>query len=161
DRAGVTARAELLTVLQAMDGADGTAWSVVPLVYPGLDAFTARQARVFFGRDSESRQLAERLRAPAPSAQRGLLAGVCPSGCGKSALVRAGLVPRLVGDRDWLVLPALVPAASPVADPVGELVRMLAGAGRHHGLAWTAGQVEQDLAQPGGITRLAGELLAG
>lgn len=98
--------------------------------------------------------------APARSAERGLLAIVGPSGCGKSSLVRAGLVPRLAGDREWLVLPALVPAASPVADPVGELVRMLAGAGRHRGFAWTVGQVAEDLARRGGITRLVAELLA-
>jgi WD40 repeat protein len=160
DSAGDKARTELVNVLQTMDGADATAWSAAPLVYPGLDAFTAGQARVFFGRDSESRQLAERLRAPARPAERGLLAVVGPSGCGKSSLVRAGLVPRLAGDRDWLVLPALVPAASPAADPVGELVRVLAGAGRHRGLAWTVSKVEEDLARPGGITRLAAELVA-
>jgi hypothetical protein len=160
DPASTQARADLLHVLRGMDGADGTVWSAAPQIYPGLDAFTAGHARVFFGRDGESRQLAERLRAPARPAERGLLAVVGPSGSGKSSLVRAGLVPRLAGDRDWLVLPALVPAASPAADPVGELVRVLAGAGRSRGLAWTTGQVAEDVARPGGITRLAAELLA-
>jgi len=158
--AGRTARTDLLKVLRGMDGADAAAWSAAPLIYPGLDAFTAGQARVFFGRDGESRQLVERLRALARPAERGLLAVVGPSGCGKSSLVRAGLVPRLAGDRDWLVLPALVPAASPVADPVGELIRMLAGAGRHRGFDWTIDHVSENLARPGGITRLAAELLA-
>lgn len=63
--AGGNARADLLNVLRAMDGANGSAWSAAPLIFPGLDAFTAGQARVFFGRNSESRQLAERLR-PGP-----------------------------------------------------------------------------------------------
>src|SRR5215470_10254396 len=161
DPAGVTARADLLNVLRAMDGADAAAWSAAPLIYPGLDAFTAGQARVFFGRDGESRLLVERLRVPARPGERGLLAVVGPSGCGKSSLVRAGLVPRLAGDRDWLVLPALVPAASPVADPVGELVRMLAGAGRHRGLAWTIDQAEEllDPAVPQPQCRRFAELL--
>src|SRR6185369_3644111 len=153
------AEADLLNALRGLDGLDGANWSGGLPVYPGLDAFTNGQAGVFFGREQESRLLADRLRAPGRQAD-GLLAVVGPSGSGKSSLVRAGLIPRLAADRGWLVLPALVPAASAVADPVGELARVLAGEGRRRGLGWTVGGVADDLARPGGISRLVAELLA-
>ncbi|WP_239314028.1 toll/interleukin-1 receptor domain-containing protein, partial [Frankia sp. Cj3] len=67
---GTTARARLLEALRRMDGA-GVATSAEQVVYPGLAAFTAGQTRMFFGRTTESRRLAERLRAPADSAGGG------------------------------------------------------------------------------------------
>ncbi|HMB02933.1 MAG TPA: hypothetical protein VKP69_04225, partial [Isosphaeraceae bacterium] len=47
------------------------------------------ESLVFFGRDEQVDQLLERLRT------RKLLAVVGTSGCGKSSLVRAGLIPAL------------------------------------------------------------------
>jgi WD40 repeat protein len=55
--------------------------------YPGLSAFTERDAERFFGREAEVEALWEKLR-------RGrLLAVIGPSGAGKTSFVRAGLVP--------------------------------------------------------------------
>jgi hypothetical protein len=125
-----------------------------------LAAFDTGQARVFSGRSTESRRLAEQLQAPVRPAGSGLLAVVGPSGCGKSSLVRAGLVPRLAVDPDWLVLPPLVPAAEAVADPVAVLVRLMTGEGRRRGLGWTIDQVTATVGQSGGFTRLVADLLA-
>jgi formylglycine-generating enzyme required for sulfatase activity len=64
-------------------------WAGVP--YPGLDAFTADQAPIFFGRGPEVDQLIRILADP----QVRFLAVVGVSGSGKSSLVAAGLIPRL------------------------------------------------------------------
>lgn len=74
--------------------------------YPGLDPFTARFARVFFGRDDKIDELITMLRDP----EQRFLAVTGDSGSGKSSLVRAGLVPRLTAGRDiaeaanWLIV---------------------------------------------------------
>ncbi len=61
--------------------------------YPGLEAFAMDQAAIFFGRGVEVDHLLE---AVAKSKPR-FLCVVGGSGCGKSSLVRAGLIPRLRG----------------------------------------------------------------
>lgn len=57
--------------------------------YPGLVPFEEQDASRFFGRDREIDDILERL------ASRRLLAVIGVSGCGKSSLVRAGLIPVL------------------------------------------------------------------
>jgi WD40 repeat protein len=57
--------------------------------YPGLRHFRREEALVFFGRDEQVDQLLERL------GRSRFLAVVGSSGCGKSSLVRAGLIPAL------------------------------------------------------------------
>jgi WD40 repeat protein len=57
--------------------------------FPGLRPFEAEDATLFFGRDEQVGEALERLLG-----QR-LLAVVGVSGCGKSSLVRAGMVPAL------------------------------------------------------------------
>ena len=66
--------------------ADATALSCP---YPGLRPFRADEAVVFFGRDEQVDQLLERL------GRQHFLAVVGTSGCGKSSLVFAGLIPAL------------------------------------------------------------------
>ncbi|MBN1658595.1 MAG: hypothetical protein JXA93_09355, partial [Anaerolineae bacterium] len=68
--------------------------------YRGLQPFEAEHASLFFGRDAMIAQLVKRVRA-CP-----FIAVVGASGCGKSSLVRAGLVPALCneaasGSPDW------------------------------------------------------------
>jgi WD40 repeat protein len=70
--------------------------------YPGMVAFREADQERFFGRESEQRELLERLRL------HPFLAVIGPSGSGKSSLVFAGLVPELrrsglFGSGDWLV----------------------------------------------------------
>ncbi|WP_239311009.1 toll/interleukin-1 receptor domain-containing protein, partial [Frankia sp. Cj3] len=156
---GDTARRRLVEALRRIDSPDDAQPGDTSVVYPGLAAFTAAQARMFFGRAAETRQLAERLRAAARQGG-GLLPVVGPSGCGKSSLVRAGLVPLLAADDNWLVLGPLVPAAAPAADPSRELVRLLAAEAQRRGLGWSASEIGEAIARPGGITRLVTDLLA-
>ena len=57
--------------------------------YPGLRPFRPDEAVVFFGRDEQVDQLLQRL------GRQRFLAVVGTSGCGKSSLVHAGLIPAL------------------------------------------------------------------
>jgi hypothetical protein len=70
--------------------------------FPGLRAFQPMDAPIFFGREREIEQLIAQLRGP----DARFLAIVGASGSGKSSLVRAGLIPRLMenaiaGSSDW------------------------------------------------------------
>jgi len=71
----------------------------LPCPYPGLIAFGAEDAGLFFGRDPESDDISRRIR------QHNFLLVVGPSGSGKSSLVSAGVLPRLtaIGTDHWLV----------------------------------------------------------
>lgn len=57
--------------------------------FPGLAPFGEQDAQRFFGRDREIDEVLDRLRS------KRLLAVIGVSGCGKSSLVRAGLIPAL------------------------------------------------------------------
>ena len=67
--------------------------------YPGLVAFGPEDAGLFFGRDRESDDISRRVR------QQNFLLVVGPSGSGKSSLVLAGALPRLLATdaNHWLV----------------------------------------------------------
>jgi len=71
--------------------------------FPGLRAFTPADAPIFFGRGRETDGLVSRLAEPSVR----FLAVVGASGSGKSSLVAAGLIPRLLagalpGSQDWV-----------------------------------------------------------
>jgi WD40 repeat protein len=57
--------------------------------FPGLRSFTEREAHLFFGREGQSDEIVRLLQ------RTGFAAVVGTSGCGKSSLVRAGLLPTL------------------------------------------------------------------
>jgi len=57
--------------------------------YPGLRPFEEGDQEYFFGRDAQTRGLRQKLEASR------LVAVVGRSGCGKSSLVKAGLIPLL------------------------------------------------------------------
>ncbi|MFG2091418.1 AAA family ATPase [Spirillospora sp. NPDC048824] len=78
--------------------------------YPGLDAFTEDDDGVFFGRDGEIQELVERLR---PGSEPRSIPVTGPSGVGKSSLLYAGLLPRLVQQRRWVVVPPMTPEDDP------------------------------------------------
>ena len=80
--------------------------------YPGLRPFTREEAHIFFGRDNHTNQLMDQLAETRFIAVTGL------SGCGKSSLVRAGLLANLEcgyiaeAGSDWCILtmhPGLTP----------------------------------------------------
>jgi hypothetical protein len=91
--------------------------------YPGLMAFEEQDAAVFFGRDSDiwsGRELLNRLRTFGGPR---LILVLGASGCGKSSLMRAGILPRLKCDqRSWLVLDPFRPRE----DPYAQLGKVLA-----------------------------------
>ncbi len=85
--------------------AQGPVWDRLLLgsPFPGLAAFDADRGRVFFGRDAATGQAIERLRAAEAAPGRvPFLLLIGASGSGKSSLLRASLLPRLV-------LPGTVP----------------------------------------------------
>jgi hypothetical protein len=102
-----------------MDGATATR-PACP--FPGLRPFWRQEAPLFFGR---SREIAE-LRG-ALLGDRRFVAVIGTSGCGKSSLVEAGLLPRLLeeptpGGRAWRDIP-LRPLGAPVAQLAAALAR--------------------------------------
>lgn len=102
--------------------------------FRGLSYFREEDAPYFFGRESFSDLLMEKVRC------RSLVAVVGASGCGKSSVVRAGLLPRLrrtssgpvreiatlvPGDRPMRALAAvLLPLLEPKASDADELERL-------------------------------------
>jgi hypothetical protein len=148
-------RARLGEALRRLDTAGGRGWPDERSPFPGLRPFDLELHRVFFGRHTETEELAARLRSPTGGEESGLLLVVGPSGCGKSSLVRAGLVPVMAAEPGWWTLPPLVPGP----DPVAALAAELAHAARDLGLTWPLQQVRDRLQDPDGLAVLAEELL--
>src|SRR5262245_11991773 len=88
--------------------------------FPGLRPFDFEESHLFFGRDGQSEQLITKLGTTR------FLAVVGTSGSGKSSLVRAGLMPALLGGfmtsagSNWRIM-----VMRPGNDPVGNLARAL------------------------------------
>ncbi len=88
--------------------------------FPGLRPFEFSEAPLFYGRGAHIVGMLKILR------QHHFLAVVGSSGCGKSSLVRAGLLPALesgyLGNRDanWIFV-----IMKPGGDPFGNLARSL------------------------------------
>jgi WD40 repeat protein/energy-coupling factor transporter ATP-binding protein EcfA2 len=88
--------------------------------YPGLRPFEAHEAHLFFGRDEQIGELLRRLR------HHRFLAIVGTSGCGKSSLVKAGLLPNLRGGGMVAAGSAWrIAAMRPGSDPIGHLAAAL------------------------------------
>jgi DNA-binding winged helix-turn-helix (wHTH) protein/tetratricopeptide (TPR) repeat protein len=68
--------------------------------FPGLVAFEAKDAQVFFGRNTQISTLLERL-SNQVSAQHTFCLILGPSGTGKSSLVNAGLLPALTSSNGY------------------------------------------------------------
>src|SRR5262249_33649968 len=82
--------------------------------YPGIHAFEAQDAAIFFGRDEEIRTVIERLDARCNQGGNRFLVIVGASGSGKSSLLRAGVLPQLKRrDTQWVVLPVIRPERTP------------------------------------------------
>ena len=80
---------------------DESIWKDPP--FPGLRAFTAKEAPIFFGRGRETDDLIQRL----GDANYRFATIIAASGSGKSSLVAAGLLPSLqknalLGSEDWV-----------------------------------------------------------
>jgi hypothetical protein len=77
--------------------------------YRGLDAFTPETAKFFFGREDEIQSLVQKVQDCC------FVPLIGASGSGKSSLVRAGLVPRLL-ELGWRVLEPIKPGSNPIAE---------------------------------------------
>lgn len=65
--------------------------------YPGMEAFKEEDASRFFGREDEIEKYVKKLR------NEQILVLIGASGCGKSSLARAGIIPRLKAKHHFLV----------------------------------------------------------
>jgi len=83
--------------------------------YPGIHAFEAEDAAIYFGRDEETRTVIEKLDARRTQGGQRLLVVIGASGSGKSSLLKAGVLPQLGRRRkEWVVLPTIRPEKAPV-----------------------------------------------
>jgi WD40 repeat protein/energy-coupling factor transporter ATP-binding protein EcfA2 len=148
------ARAALMEALRRVDAAGGFGWPGDRSPFQGLRALDVEDHRVFFGRDGEVQRLMALVRSPAERAEGAVLLVVGPTGCGKSSLVRAGLLHMMAEEPGWWTLPAILPGT----DPAAALVRVLAVAAQRLGLDWTVAGTRHQL-DDGGLTGLVDELL--
>ena len=151
----IAARAALRQALYRLNVGGGSGWEDGRSPFPGLRRFDTDLQSVFFGRETEVRQLAARLRSPSDSSNGAMLLVVGPSGCGKSSLVRAGLLPIMARDPGCLPLPPVVPGLHPVA----MLARVLARGAKELQRDWTVSSVRDRLNDDDGLTALCDDLL--
>src|SRR5215213_9853400 len=148
--AGPSAFTQLVAGLRraGLESEESFPWDQARSPYPGLEAFAAEDAAMFFGRRAEIGRLLELVQ---PTLARGAGRWVCiigPSGSGKSSLLHAGLLPRLarVPER-WLLVPPLTPGAQPTR----RLAASLSIAFSRHGRGIAVDELERQLV--GGETR--------
>ena len=83
--------------------------------YPGIHAFEAEDAAIYFGRDDETRAVIERLDARRTQGGARLLVVIGASGSGKSSLLRAGVLPQIARRRrEWIQLLPIRPEKAPL-----------------------------------------------
>lgn len=95
-------------------------WPANPFV--GLRPFDGRDSLYYFGRKEQSHGLLQQLYA------NRFVAVIGSSGCGKSSLVRAGLIPNLeagflVQDRDLWKIAIFKPGDAPIFDLAATLAK--------------------------------------
>lgn len=100
-------------------GAAASAWPTNPFV--GLRPFEDSEALLFFGRRDQTMELLERLH------KTRFLSVVGSSGCGKSSLIRAGLIPKLkagflVEERDRWIVATMKPGDAPLGNLAASLL---------------------------------------
>ena len=108
--------------------AQGPVWDRVLLgsPFPGLAAFDANRGAVFFGRDMAIGQAVARLREAEAPGRAPFLMVLGASGAGKSSLLRAGLLPRLLAPGTIPEVDLWRPAVmTPGADPFAALADAL------------------------------------
>ena len=135
------------------DPRDAMSWDASRPPYPGLFAFDASDAGVFFGRDEKVREVLAHLDATLGRGR--CVVAIGASGSGKSSLVRAGVLPRLTRPSErWVVVGPLTPGER----PVGALARALAAASPGLDRESLQRRIERD---PSGLTDTLHDLAAG
>ncbi len=90
--------------------------------FPGIRSYEIHEDELFFGRELQVRELIEKL------SQTRFLAIVGSSGCGKSSLIKAGVIPSLVKNKPGNFAKTWkVSVFRPSDDPIGNLAKSLAG----------------------------------
>jgi len=88
--------------------------------FPGIRSYEIHESHHFFGREKQVRELIEKL------ARTRFLAIVGSSGCGKSSLIKAGLLPELFKSKQLgSALPWHFSMFRPAEDPLGNLCNAL------------------------------------
>src|SRR4051812_4248071 len=95
--------------------------TVPPCPFPGLRPFQLDEQRFFLGRSDEVKKLHAAL-----TGARRFVAVVGTSGCGKSSLVKAGLLPRLLPPARPHSLRWRVVEVRPMGAPISQLAEALA-----------------------------------
>jgi formylglycine-generating enzyme required for sulfatase activity len=131
-------------------------WQGCP--FPGLRPFSAEYTPVFFGRNRYTDELVARL----THTEHRFIAVVGASGSGKSSLVAAGLLPRLLhgavpGSRDWIVLELTPGGPGEKPNPFHGLSFQLEPLLKQHG--WRARDLYNKLRASGGLPELAEQAL--
>src|SRR5262245_1313607 len=108
-------------------GANG-AVAVPSNPFVGLRPFNSDEALLFFGRGEQTVELLRRLH------RDHFIAVVGSSGCGKSSLVRAGLIPKLragflTEDRDQWLLAVMKPGGAPLRNLAAALIEAIPAGG--------------------------------
>ncbi len=112
--------------------------------FPGLSAFTASDAGIFFGRDSDILRGLDSLRVLRRNGRPRIMVIQAASGAGKSSFLRAGLWPRLNRDPDFAPIAILRPAQGILTGLQG-LGRMLAARLSRPGQPVTPGDLHSKL----------------
>jgi len=109
-------------------GADGAAGAFPSNPFVGLRPFNSGEALLFFGRGDQTVELLRRLH------RDHFIAVVGSSGCGKSSLVRAGLIPKLragflTEDRDRWLVAVMKPGGAPLRNLAAALIEAIPAGG--------------------------------
>jgi len=147
--------ARLAASLAAIDAGGGLAWDEKRAVFPGLVAFDTGDRAMFFGRDSEIRDIVKDIRARVGQRQPRALVVVGASGSGKSSLVRAGVIPGLLDDTAWWRLLPMMPGDAPFV----ALADAIARGRKEVNLPPDLDRVTTGLRTAGGLAALAREIL--
>jgi hypothetical protein len=99
-------------------------WNLPENPFVGLRPFEAEESLLFFGRHEQIMELMQQLHASR------FLAIVGSSGCGKSSLIRAGLIPKLqagflVADRDDWLIAKMKPGDTPILNLAAALLQAI------------------------------------
>ena len=95
--------------------------------FRGLDAFSERHSRFFFGRTEEVESFVERVRT------QPVLPVIGASGVGKSSFVQAGVIPRLRELGEWSVI-----RIRPGKDPFSALASAVCGPNSSRNVGWAS-----------------------
>ena len=127
--------------------------------YPGLEPLKEDDAAVFFGRDLDIQRVEAVLTQRRRDNGEGFVVVLGASGCGKSSLVRAGVVPRLKrstvtgGAQGRWIIPTPVFAGRGLEGLIGSLSGAFTAAGKPQDIAALRASLEPVRGRQGGIER--------